>query len=231
MKNLFLFGSILLTESEKRIIFYGEKNSSPYFNGNVYILKNNVGGVSIHPEIIQGDDIIRDAGNLQGYETGRSVIHLENNLLYVPEAQGISHWYWKTVTPSNSIEVIFDLPLIQPGQIDMSLYLWSGTTNPNSPDHSLSISLNGHPIEEISWEGIESYQANITISNELFKENDNHLIIERPKFADSSNDLIFLDAIDLNYSRLLSALENQIEFFATEESHLITGLDGTSIKL
>lgn len=212
-------------KNDSQLIFWGIRDTSSYYSGNFYLLEKRTGesrrGSWANEKVIVPSDIKQE----ETTNTGRTVINLEKNVIYLPEAVGNDHWYWKSLSPSNHINIEFDLPGLQKGQLIISCQFWSGFSDPDDIDHHLVVDLNGHRISDHSWEGTGQEKVEIFIPSDMAIEKGNLLRIELLGSSLSSSDQVYLDLCRIEYSRKLVENDGKVEFIAIDNVTSIAGIN------
>jgi hypothetical protein len=133
----------------------------------------------------------------------------ENHLLWTqtPNAPEADYWFWEKFTAPQSAAYTFDLPspVSNAGQASVSV-LFQGASN---TDHRTNITLNGHDLEEAAWSGKSQFIQEMPITNNLLTGSRNQLTIES---AAGIGDVLYLNNIEIKYTRRLAALNNQLTF-------------------
>ncbi len=131
----------------------------------------------------------------------------ENHLLWTqtPNAPEADYWFWEKFTAPQSATYTFDLPspVSNAGEADVSVY-FQGVSN---ADHRTRITLNGQFIGEDIWSGINQTTQTISVTNNLLKSSRNQLTIQS---VGNANDVIYLNKIEVSYTRRLTALNDQL---------------------
>ncbi len=130
-----------------RLRFWGRSGDSAYTPETIYILRydDSLPAASIPtvelPAVGAPSDIYT------------ATVHAEQNQLYAPQPAEGDHWFWQAVPAKKS--QAFEIHLAQPvsGAAHLRLALWSGTEAQQSPDHHLTVKLNGAPLLDVTWDG------------------------------------------------------------------------------
>jgi len=202
------------------LIFYGETSQSPYTPDNYYVLRQSPADkllitpmAASKPEPSPPQSIIH-------------TIHLEENLLYVPKADGGSPWQWvKIVAPqTHSLEV--DLPQLAGGPGTVRVNLWGTTTAPTTPDHHVRIKINGQTLSEVSWDGQTWQFLEAEIPTGVLIEGTNTVEIEATGDVEARLDIINLDWLEIDYPKSADQIKAQEIFRTPEGSVQLTGSKG-----
>jgi len=155
----------------------------------------------------------------------------ENHLLWTqtPNAPEKDYWFWERFTAPQSSAYTFDLPspVNNAGLATVSVY-FQGVSNTN---HRTSISLNGQDLGEETWSDNKQFTQEAVITNSLLANSHNQLTV---KSAGSLGDVLYLNKIEVRYTRHLTALSNQLTFPLNQTTPVpvtVTGFSKNTIRV
>jgi len=149
----------------------------------------------------------------------------ENHLLWTqtPNAPAADYWFWEKFTAPQSKTITFDLPspVSNAGQATVSVF-FQGVSNTN---HRTNATLNGQDLGEEIWSGTNQKTQEMTITNSLLTNSRNQLTI---KSAGSLGDVLYLNKIEVRYTRRLAALSDELTFTLTQTNPTPAAISGFS---
>ena len=196
------------------ILFYGEAIESKYTLDNVYWL--TYGQAS-------GLRMTTKSGSISTSSTPTTFIdqlHLEQNKSYRSVMPGFTageHFVWGSFyapsTPTWSTTFSLSIPSTSTGVITAGLL--GVTSNPTiTLDHHVVVRLNGIPIGDLWFDGNNYAILEATVPADVLKNSPEINTIEfyAPLDTGSSNDLIYVDWIDIDYVNDFIAVNDSLEF-------------------
>lgn len=91
--------------------------------------------------------------------------------------------------------------------------LWGGMNNLSvNPDHSVRLLLNGSVIASRQFDGFSYQSISVTLPPDTLRDGSNTLRLELVGDTGASADLVYLDDIQVEYSRSLTAVDNRLSF-------------------
>ena len=155
----------------------------------------------------------------------------ENHLLWTqtPNAPAADYWFWEKFTAPESATYSFDLPsLVNNTDQATVLVYFQGASN---TDHRTNVTLNGQSIGEESWSGTNQKTQQMAITNNLLTSSRNQLTIES---GGSFGSVLYLNNIEIKYTRRLAALNNQLIFSLNPDDPLpvtVTGFTKNAVRV
>lgn len=155
----------------------------------------------------------------------------ESHLLWTqtPNAPVADYWFWEKFTAPQSATYTFDLPspVNNTGQAIVSVY-FQGVSN---TDHRTNVTLNGQSIGEEIWPGTKQFTQEMPITNNILTSSSNQLTIES---AGSFGSVLYLNNIEIKYTRRLAALNNQLTFTLETDDPVpvtVSGFTKSSVRV
>jgi hypothetical protein len=132
-------------------------------------------------------------------------------------------------------EFEFEADEIDPSANDFSFLVEIDgiTANPDvDGDHRYNIYLNDHLVEEAVWDGVELFQAELSLPIDYLRNGKNKIFVEYQETG-SPYDLAAVEGFTVTYSRRLAARENAITFEVSspEENIKISGFTNQGIEV
>lgn len=141
--------------------------------------------------------------------------HFEDQTIYLPDANGDDKWFWTLLDTNHP----FDLELARLDQvtspINISINLWSPTSSPLDPDHSVAISLNQNEMDQFYWKNAGEFliEWQAVLQEPLFE---NTIRIEPNNINEDFPQKIYLDWIELQYTNPTYLDSSSLKFFTSE---------------
>ncbi len=115
-------------------------------------------------------------------------------------------WFWQALNAGypgwNSGSFDFDLPqAMSSGQASLSLQVSGATTHATNPDHQLLVSINGTPVDEVTWSGMGVRRFEATFDGGLLQATGNTLEVEAILPVGVPQSVVYVDSFDLWYER------------------------------
>ncbi len=220
----------LITEGsgdDLALIFYGEPRDSRYSRENVYWLSWNS----------QAEDspvrtVAPGAG--QPVATFTAQQRLEEQKLYLSQLPaGSDHWLWQSLFAPDTFTTTFDLPGWAGGDVDLAVSLWGNTEDMTvNPDHRALLQVNGQQVAESAWDGKGWRTITATLPSAIVQPAGNTFALVAPGDTGATVDVLFLNRIDLTYSRRLDAADGQLLFTAEAGAPLaVSGVNAAQALL
>lgn len=165
----------------------------------------------------------------QGVSQAQVGLHLEQDLEYVvsrPFDQLVGDpdpFVWTHLMTGQVANLSFAAPQRrddQPAQIKIHI---AGTATGSVPNHLVELSLNGVLLDTVDWDGPAPETLSLDIPAGLLQSQDNLLQVSSPR---SDFDYLYVDAVDLNYSRALVADGPGFAFVASPAQCVMLRWDG-----
>lgn len=215
-------------DSDDYILFYGQQMTTIYTETNVYWLTVGGSGGLRMPE---RDGTLGATTVLTYFQT---TDHWEEDLYYltkapkpdtIPSEEPRDHWAGKFVPAYGSaastdyVVTLAHLAVSPPGftsTVRGSLY--GGTSYDASPDHHTKVYLNGHLLDDATWDGPTEYQFEADVPETLLIEGSNTFSVECPFDLDPSvpYDLVYANWFEIDYRRTYT-VENDSLLFDGDE--------------
>lgn len=91
--------------------------------------------------------------------------------------------------------------------------LWGGMNNPAvNPDHSVRLLLNGAVIASRQFDGFSYQSISVALAPDALRNGVNTLQVELVGDTGASVDVVYLDDIQVQYTRNLTAVDNRLDF-------------------
>jgi hypothetical protein len=215
----------IVQEATISIEFYGQVSDSFYSSANIYILRLDT--------VVSEDTVIIEK-TIQ-FETKPIIdpqtpyienIFLENNLLYFPQVMTDDHWFWASLSGSQTQSIPLSISNLVEGDGIFKIGLWGLTQDQASPDHHLLVKINGMNIMDVSWDGKGAQIFDGTIPARYLVEGENEILIEVPGDTQASAEIILLNWVEVSFSSLPTTQTDRITFIASELPLLLRGLTG-----
>ncbi len=188
-----------------QLIFYGEPRASRYSQENIYKLS-------------WGDQVQDSATRTVAPAVGQPATtftapqRLEESHLYLSQLPaGSDHWLWQSLFAPDTYTTTFDLPGWAGGDVDLVVSLWGNTEDMTvNPDHRALLEVNGQHVAESAWDGKGCRTITATLPADIVQPAGNTLALLVPGDTGATVDVVFLDRIDLAYSRTLDAARRAV---------------------
>jgi uncharacterized repeat protein (TIGR01451 family) len=201
-------------DSGDTLVFYGEKTDTRYTDTNVYWLSwGRSSGRRMPQRSVTPHSAISP---LPSYDAN---YHWEENNFYqslIPS--GDDHWfadYINTSAPASktftfTLENVATLPYSATMRGELFGYSHFGP----SPDHHTRVYLNGHLVDDATWDGFRIYRFEHAIPASYLVEGVNDITIELPFdfTGDVISDIVIFNWFDLDYRDRFVAEEDKLRF-------------------
>jgi hypothetical protein len=118
------------------------------------------------------------------------------------------------------------------GPASMTVRLKGGAETPGNPDHHATFTLNGTPIGDVFFDGIEDVAAVIPFDADILVDGANVLEVDGLTDTGAPYSLFYLDSFEVTFQSRYRAHENRGEFQAAgNASVLISGFTRSDIKV
>ncbi|MBX7236240.1 MAG: hypothetical protein K1X65_17785 [Caldilineales bacterium] len=164
-------------------------------------------------------------------DQGRCSVRFEANTTYLPQTDGGDPWLGERLFAPAQIELPLRLTHPTAGAATLTVRLWSASASPNDPDHHLIAHLNGQPLGESRWDGARRFEAAFSFDAGLLQDGDNTLTLIAPGDTGAAADLVYLDAVALDYPRQLIVGDDRLDFSAAAGAFRIDGFTTPDIEL
>lgn len=178
---------------DERLYFYAPPSTSRYSATVTYSLVGNKAGVEMETAVYPSPHASLNHLNIQH--------PLEENHLYESRAasQISDPWFWQLVSHGQIATITFRYPHQPVEQMMLSLTFWGLTHSPDlSPDHDVTIRLNGNVVETAVWDNQTSHTTSLTIPAEWLHQGQNELILDNQQNPDGIIDSFYLDKMHIS---------------------------------
>jgi len=215
------------------LLFYGTASESVYSSENVYWLtygsslarKLAWGERSASENGVPAGNSIRSENKLPLIEDGcYETKHFEENKLYAPLVEAGDHWFWDKVISKQKKSYSVSIGQITSGGGILRIDIWSPTQANSSPDHHITVALNGRMLMDEAWDGAGTKYLEGEIPDGVLKEGENQITISVVGVEGVMAEIDHLDWIEIEYPRKLIADHDYIEFEALQNPIKISGL-------
>ncbi len=165
-----------------------------------------------------------------------TTIEAEKDLLYVAslaDGAGRDHWFWELLVSPGTLEVplLLDHVVVQDASNELELWLEAWNQDPLEPlDHSVVVRLNGVDLGTVDKNGSGPIGGSFSIPPGVLSDGSNVIEIEAVDIGLPS--VLFLDRLELRFSREHFARSNRLEFGLNGPGpHKIEGFDRPEINL
>jgi hypothetical protein len=182
-----------------------------YANETVYELAIGSGGVQMALGPDSGSGSL-PAAPLAALLATRS---FETNANYLPALQNARDlWFWDNgLGPASGRDYAFTLkfPSPAPGTASLSLDLQGGSDSPQlDPDHQVLVSLNGVPLGEVRWDGLNPSRFEASCDSAILREGANALRLDNLDATGGFSSYVYLDRFSIHYPHALVAEDGRL---------------------
>lgn len=184
------------------LIFYGHASASRYTPVQTYMLKSG------HPGMSMTQRAAAPSAKTEDVAVGMSA-HFEQNQIYDSRASLIAAdspdlsepWFWSTIQIEDQVEATVKLDHQPLGTALIRLRLVGVTSDDMvAPDHDMSLSVNGEPIGNVSWDGQQHHLAILNVPSGLMHEGDNKILLDNSAPGQTTIDISRLDWIEIDFA-------------------------------
>ena len=160
------------------------------------------------------------APNPTSFET---TVHIEEDHSYqahIPSgtANG-DHWFWKylqatSMPVSHTFTMTLDYPVSEPYSATVRGFLYGYSYFGPTPDHHTRVYLNGHIVDDVTWDGWREYSFEHDIPSAYLLEGENKLTLTLPfdLGPDVINDIVFANWFEVTYRQAYTATNDLLDF-------------------
>jgi len=208
------------------VVFYGEGLESKYTEENIYWLTyDSEPGLRMN---------IRDSATIgTPVDDYTAVVHMEENHLYrsiLPGGDELERFYWDTITstPNDQTTWSHDFWIEKPSEGEGLLQIaMFGSLNLTAydPDHHVIVSLNGHEIADVEWDGLTWANDGVVeaeIPTGVLQAGENTLSLYLPVDTGATMDFILMDWATFTYPSAFSVPIGEDQLFFTYESNQLS---------
>ncbi|MBN1268456.1 MAG: hypothetical protein JXB04_02630 [Kiritimatiellae bacterium] len=198
--------------TEGGLCLYGEEAGSMYTTNNVYAL--GAGGAKAL--------VVREGTGPSPVSGGTfaDTLHVEADKVPVTapfDDPSEDYWFWNYLIadypPLDAKDYAVyaqDVADDEDAQATLAVHLFGGTTIATGDEHRVAISLNGHPLGEIGWNGIERADFSATFSQSLLVDGANSVSVQALLNDHVPYSVVYVDSFDLTCQRRYEAVDNQL---------------------
>ncbi len=217
------------------ILFYGQPVAGIFSSDTVYLLQDLAAAAK--QEAVEDEPatpIEQPLAAPENLPAGSyySVQHVEENQLYLPQADGDERWFWLPLTAPATQTVELDIQDVSKNGASrqdlarLAVKLYSSTEAPVSPNHQLNLMVNDRQVAEQSWDGKGTHQIDVWFDHNLLHEGVNRITLVAPGVEGVAADISHLDWIEVGYPRRLHALEDKLDFWSPGGDLSLSGFSG-----
>ncbi|HEV2844158.1 MAG TPA: C25 family cysteine peptidase, partial [Thermoanaerobaculia bacterium] len=214
------------------LFFYGEAPGGLYADAGVYRFQRENGG-GLRMQTVAAPAAFAAGGAF--VET----IHTERDLLpatVVASDPESDYWFWAFLQggdPTFGRQVFtLDAPGVSLGAGLLTVTLHGATATGVPGEHRVTVALNGTPLGETSWQGLEERTASFSIPPGLLAETGNQVELMGSLGNGAPYSFTYVDGLDLSYPRSLRAAGDLLAFTAETAAPLtVTGFSNPNVRL
>ena len=216
------------------LLFYGQAVDTRYTGTNVYFLRWGQGTGLRMGEI---------DGTVTGTGTSATVfddvLHVEeNHILWesMPGAPELDFWFREKLTAPQRVDYALDIPSPDPaaGEAVVRVAFQGRSTSSPHPNHHTVVRLNDVEIGNAWWDGAVSYVMEAAVPQTLLGDGTNIVSIDLPGDTGAAVDIVYVDWMEVAYTRLLKAVEDALEFTVAGDGRMkatVTGWSDPDVRL
>jgi uncharacterized repeat protein (TIGR01451 family) len=211
-------------------IFYGEGPTSNVEPDSIYRFSNAA-----------NQEQIRSRRNAKaprptGAEVFTRTTHVEQDLIgaaNIFQDLQADIWLWDYVFAGFGAKSFpFRADGVAAGPASITVRLKGGTETPGNPDHHATFTLNGTPIGEVFFDGIEEVATVLQFDADLLVDGGNVLEVDGLTDTGAPYSLFYIDSFDVSFKSRYRALENRGEFSAAGNASVrISGFTRSDIRV
>ena len=209
---------------ERQLLFYARSQPTRYDDGADFLLQTGTQTGAAMPEREVSAPTIAPA------QTFTDTTHIETNDTYLAQVRQGDPWLGQRLFAPTEETILAPTPDPAPNPARLTVTLWAATQSKEDLDHHLIFTLNGQQLGEESWDGNGPYTITLPIPAGLLAEN-NELVIASPGDTGAPADLVYLNWVEIVYSRQLHAREDVISFSSDAGAYQLTGFDDEAIQV
>lgn len=180
------------------LAFYGQGVDTPFTGTNVYWL--TASGGAPRPMATR-DGTLASGTPLKVFQ---DTLHVEQNAFMwslAPGAPASDYWFWAKLTAPVTQGFSFQLAALDEGAGPsfLTLDLLALTSGDVTPDHHVTLNLNGTPVGDLRWKGAVALTTKVQLPQGALVAGLNTLILGLPGDTGAA-----VDAVDLNYFEIQS---------------------------
>lgn len=207
------------------LVFYGRASRSRYTGEQVYILRAG------QPGLAMAEKSATPAG--PALESVERTLTFEENWEYLAESRGAAAgepWFWQSLPLKGDLTLPLAIAPPAGGSGQLTAVFYGASHHPQeNPDHTLSLAVNGHPQQTISWEGQTAYSMTLSLEPGTLVAGDNTLLLAN--VPETFLDLMKLDRLQLSYPALPQAVQDRLVFSGAAGQVTLQGFSATPLLL
>jgi hypothetical protein len=154
--------------------------------------------------------------------TVTATVRAEEQRQWVAKADpGQDRWVWQTVFAPKAVQINLALPHALGEQASLRLRAWGNSSAPVNPDHHWVLSLNGTQVADVTWDGLGEHLITATVPAGVVRPGDNQLAIRPPGDTGAPADSVFLDWIEITYTRNLIVDGSELDFAGEASGYIV----------
>jgi len=206
--------------------FFGQAMDNTFTGTNVYWLTSS-GGTPDPMATRDGTGAASGAPVTAFNDT----LHVEQNLFMdslAPGAPVSDYWFWAKLTAPATQGFAFTLAGLDEsnGPSLLELDLLATTSGNVSPDHHVTVNLNGTPVGDLKWTGAIELNQSITLAPGILTAGLNTLILGVPGDTGAAVDSVDLNYFEIKSWRPLAAAGEQLAFTVPANPSSPIAVDG-----
>ncbi|HYG60966.1 MAG TPA: C25 family cysteine peptidase, partial [Thermoanaerobaculia bacterium] len=215
------------------IYFYGQALDSLYSLDNVYRLDLGGSGLLMQVAAVSGPGAAPPAASFA--EVGRSERDLLPATAVAPDAES-DYWFWDFLQAGDATygrkTYRLDAPGLTSGTTaSLTVRLFGATTTGVTGEHRVSVSVNGTPVGETSWQGIAPRSATFAVDPALLLETGNQVEATALLDAGVPYSIFYIDSFELGYPRAHRAAGDVLAFTGSGAAASVSGLSAAPVLL
>ena len=209
---------------DRQLLFYARSHPTRYDDGAVFLLQTEpqIGGAMPEREV--------SAPTVSPARTFTDTAHVETNDTYLAQVRQGDPWLGQRLFAPTEETIAVQTPDPAPNPARLTVTLWAATQSQEDLDHHLIFTLNDQQLGEESWDGNGPHTITLRIPAGLLTEN-NELVIAAPGDTGAPADLVYLDWIEVAYSRQFHAREDVLSFSSDANAFQVTDFDDGDIQV
>jgi hypothetical protein len=201
--------------------FYAPISPTRYMSETVFWLER---GDQITAHI--SEKPIDSLGHLARVDHYTAALHLEENLVYAPQAAGGDHWFWAQLPAPITKTIPLTVTAVADGPAHLTIEVWSNTEAPTEFDHAYRLLLNDQFLGEFAWDGQGPHTIQAEVPAGVLRAGGNTLTLRAPGVKDVVADITFLNRIIVRYPRAFAAQADRLVFESPGGVHSLSGFSG-----
>lgn len=186
--------------------FYAQANTVRYSAEQVYQLKAGSGSLTQFAAALSTSPAVP-------LDQADGSLRREENTVYVAQAVGgKTPWFWQLVRAPQKADFSFSWERSAPGMAHLTLQIWSGTSAPADPDHSMRVLVNGTLVLEKQWENSGWQTFDVDMPDGTVRNGENTLTLEAAALPDVVVQNIYLDEFTIRAPQVLQVEQGTLEF-------------------